>query len=62
MHCSSIVKFSELGYDKVVRNSLQKLLMSSDIFDKLDSMISSLVDVLEKVVPVEGDAAVRTLV
>ena len=61
MHCSSIVKFYELGCDKVVGNCLQKLLMS-DIFDKLDSMISSLVDVLEKVVPVEGDAAVRALV
>ena len=61
MHCSSIVKCNELSCDKVVGNCLQKLLMS-DIFDKLDSMISSLVDVLEKVVPVEGDAAVRALV
>ena len=34
----------------------------SDIFDKLDSMISSLVDVLEEVVAVEGGAAVRALV
>ena len=61
MHCSSIVEFNELGYDKVVKNSLQKLL-TSDIFDKLDSMISSLVDVLEEVVAVEGGAAVRALV
>ena len=34
----------------------------SDIFDRLDSMISSLVDVLEEVVAVESGGAVRALV